>query len=92
VAETGLQAIEQLKTSCFDAALIDFCLPDMEGSNLFPIIEKISPKTIKVMLTGETFLEGELEGADVFIEKPVNPEKLLSIVETELKHRNIEIQ
>ena len=38
VAENGEQAIEKLKKTCFDIALIDFGLPDMEGTALFPLI------------------------------------------------------
>ncbi|MBE3115940.1 response regulator [Candidatus Bathyarchaeota archaeon] len=55
VAENGEQAIEKLKTTRFDIALIDFGLPDMEGTALFPLIEKLSPKTVRILLTGKTF-------------------------------------
>jgi DNA-binding NtrC family response regulator len=90
VAETGNQAIEQLKTSSFDVALIDFCLPDMEGSTLFQLITESSPKTIKIMVTGKIQLENQIQGADAFIGKPVDPQKLLSLIDTKLKHRNME--
>ena len=91
VAENGKQAIEKLKTGCFDVALIDFGLPDMEGAALFPLIQKSSPKTVKIMLTGKTYLEDQVEGVDAFIGKPVNPEKLLSVIDTKLKLKDLEV-
>jgi DNA-binding NtrC family response regulator len=92
VAENGEQAIEKLKTTSFDIALIDFGLPDMEGTALFPLIEKLSPKTVRILLTGKTFLEGQVECADVFIGKPVNPERLLSVIDTRLKLKDLEVE
>lgn len=90
VANNGKEAIEKLHTQRFDVALIDFCLPDMEGAELFPLIEKSSPKTVKIMLTGKIHMKNRVKGADEFLGKPINPEKLLSIVDTKLKLKNIE--
>ena len=90
MAEKGTEAIEKLKTAKYDVALIDFGLPDMDGDELFPLTHNESPKTLKMMLTGKTWLQGSIEGADAFVGKPVNPEKLLSIIDTKLKNRNSE--
>ncbi len=90
VAARGAEAIEQLSRSHFDVALIDFCLPDMEGTQLFPLIQKTSPSTIKIMLTGKTLKKELAEGADALVSKPVNPECLLSIIDSKLKDHNIE--
>ncbi len=90
VAERGSQAIEKLSTCRFDVAVIDFGLPDMEGTALFPVIQKTSPKTVKIMLTGKTFLQECVVGVDVFVGKPVNPEKLLSIIDTKVRLKDLE--
>lgn len=90
VAERGREAIEKLSASRFDVALIDFGLPDMEGTALFPVIQKTSPKTIKIMLTGKTQLQDCVEGVDAFVGKPVNPDKLLSVIDTKIKIRDLE--
>ncbi len=90
VAEKGKEAMEKLNINQYDVALIDFALPDMEGNALFPLIKNSSPKTLRIMLTGKTWLQGSIEGADAFVGKPVNPEKLLSIIETKLKNRDSE--
>jgi len=90
VAQKGTEAIEKLSLNHYDVALIDFALPDMEGTALFPLIKKASPQTVKIMLTGKTWLQNSVEGADAFVGKPVNPDKLLSIIDTKLKNRNTE--
>ena len=90
VAERGKEAIEKLSINCFDVALIDLRLPDMEGTELFPLIQKLSPKTLKTMLTGKTLLQDSIEGADALLKKPINPDNLLSIIDSKLKNRNIE--
>jgi len=90
VAEKGKDAIAQLFKSQFDVAVVDFGLPDMEGTQLFPIIQQASPKAFKIMLTGKTQLCDIVQGADVFVGKPVTPEKLLSIIDTKLRNKIIE--
>jgi two-component system response regulator HydG len=90
VASRGAEAIDQLSLNRFDVALIDFCLPDMEGTELFPLIEHSSPDTVKIMLTGNVFGQGYLEGLDALLEKPIQPDKLLSLIDSKLKNRNIE--
>lgn len=85
IAQRGVEAIDKLKTHKYDVALIDLGLPDIEGQKLLPVIKKSSPKTLKILLTGKVDLEGDIEGADVFVKKPVNPEKLLSIINSKLR-------
>lgn len=91
VAQRGAEAIEKISHSRYDVALVDLVLPDMEGTELFPLIKKSSPKTVRIMLTGKTWLQNCIVGADAFVGKPVNPEKLLSIIDTELKNRDSEL-
>jgi len=90
VAARGEEAIEKLTSSCFDVALIDFCLPDMEGTKLFPLIEHSSPRTLKIMWSGKIAELEHMSGADAFLGKPIQPDKLLSIIDSKLKNRDIE--
>lgn len=90
VAEKGKDALVKLHSERFDVAVVDFGLPDMEGTKLLPIIRKASPRTLRIMLTGKTQLESQVKDADVFIGKPVNPEKLLSIIDTKIRDRTLE--
>ena len=88
VAEKGKDAMEKLRCNQYDVALVDLGLPDMEGSELFPLIKNACPKTLRIMITGKSWLENSIQGADVFVAKPVNPERLLSIIDTKLKNRD----
>ena len=60
--------------------MVDFVLPDMEGTELFPLIKNSSPKTLKIMLTGKACFDDSVNGVDVFVTKPINPVTLLSII------------
>ncbi len=91
VVEKGREAIEKIITNRYDVALIDLCLPDMEGTDLFPLIHDTSPNTVKIMLTGKTPLQNSIEGVDAFLGKPIAPDKLLSVIDSKLKNRNIEV-
>jgi two-component system response regulator HydG len=90
VASYGKEAMEKIQGSHFDVALIDFCLPDMEGTNLFPLIQRTSPKTLKIMLTGKILAQKSFSDADALIGKPIQPDQLLSLIDCKLKNRNIE--
>ena len=90
VAEKGKDAIEKLSTTHYDVALVDFVLPDMEGTELFPLIKNSSPKTLRIMLSGKSCFDDKFNGADVFVAKPINPLKLLSIIDTKLRNRDSE--
>jgi response regulator RpfG family c-di-GMP phosphodiesterase len=63
----------------------------MEGTEFFPLIHDTSPKTLKIMLTGKSLVETCIEGADALLEKPISPENLLSVIDSKLRDRNIEI-
>ncbi len=85
IAEKGEQAVTKINTKQFDIALIDFVLQDMEGTTLLPIIKKNSPKTLRIMLTGKAIKNEYAKEAQVFLQKPIDPQKLLSIIDTKLK-------
>jgi DNA-binding NtrC family response regulator len=90
-AETGKQAQAQLETHSYYAALIDLKLPDMEGTDLLPQMQQNAPQMMRIILTGMPYAENAQNafeaGADVFLEKPVNPEILLAILEKGLKDK-----
>lgn len=90
-AETGKQALEKLKKDFFDLALIDVCLPDMEGTELLEKAKKELVKTVKIMLTGhpsvKTSEKATFEGADTYIVKPIKMDELISVVNFFLKQK-----
>ncbi len=87
-AENGKDAIEKIRQTRFDAALIDVRLPDMHGTEILPIIQKTSSTTVKIMFTGSPDLDqhdNKDSIMDAFLIKPVKPEILLSLLQEKLK-------
>jgi len=91
ISENGEQALEKLKQSFFDLALIDVCLPDMLGTDLLEKAKHELEKTVKIMLTGhpsvETSDKASVEGADTYIVKPIKMDELLSVINFFLKSK-----
>ena len=94
-AETGREAMRKARDSYFDLALLDIRLPDIEGTELLKTITEevdlthpTSPKMVKIIVTGHATLENAVEslnlGADAYLMKPVEAEKLLRTVEEKL--------
>jgi len=88
-AKNGREAIEKSKSRFFDLALLDIRLPDMEGTKLLTKMHDSLPKMVKIMLTGYPSLQNAIEalnlGADAYIIKPVDPEKLIKIIKEKLE-------
>jgi adenylate cyclase len=57
--EEALEVIEELLEDEHDVALViaDYIMPDMKGDELLKRIHELSPKTLKIMLTGQADLE-----------------------------------
>jgi DNA-binding response OmpR family regulator len=89
VAETGKEALEKSKKKCYDLALIDIRLPDMDGTDLLVKMKPSMKDTIKIMITGfpslETGVKALDEGADAYLVKPVKPEELIALIEEKFK-------
>jgi len=88
-AENGKEAIEKSKTRLYNLALIDIRLPDMDGVQLLTAIKETIPKTVKIIITGYPSLENAIEavnkGADAYIIKPFDMNKLLDMIKEHLK-------
>ncbi|MCW4025950.1 MAG: response regulator [Candidatus Bathyarchaeota archaeon] len=94
-AETGKEAIRKAKASHFDLALLDMRLPDIEGTELLrtigeevDLIYPTMPRMVNIVVTGHATLENAVEslnlGADAYLMKPVEAEKLLRVVKEKL--------
>ena len=87
-AETGKEAAQKLHCSGFDAALMDLELPDIEGTDLLSHLKKTNPEMVKIIFGDLPKLEKSIdeEGCDrVFVEKPIPPENLLTILDAKLQ-------
>ncbi len=90
-ARTGQEAIQKTRAKYYNLALLDIKLPDMEGTHLLSRIHKDIPKMMKIMITGYASLENAVDslnlGADAYLIKPVETEKLLRTVEEKLREQ-----
>ena len=88
-AETGKEAITKSNANFYNLALIDIRLPDMEGTELLTAMKETTPKMVKIIITGYPEMQNAIEavnkGADAYITKPFNMEKVLNTIEEHLK-------
>jgi DNA-binding NtrC family response regulator len=93
VAETGKEALEKTATGTYELALVDVRLPDMDGTDLLPQMQKTMPDAVKIVITGFPSLENGVKalngGADAYLVKPVKPEELLTLIEEKLKSKEV---
>jgi DNA-binding NtrC family response regulator len=93
-AESGQEAIEKYQANYYNLALIDIKLPDLEGPELLKQFHQINPDTKKIIVTGYATLENAIKslnwGADGYLQKPVLPGNLLSVVADKLMEQEVE--
>ena len=93
-AETAKQAIEKTEKNIYNLALIDIRLPDMEGIELLTKMKDTTPKMRKVIVTGYPTLHNAIEavnrGADAYVLKPFDVEKVLATIKEQLKKQEEE--
>jgi DNA-binding NtrC family response regulator len=80
-AENGEEAIAKAEKETCNLALIDIRLPDIEGTRLLTELGNVSPRMIKIIVTGYPALQNAIDsvnkGADAYLIKPVRIEELL---------------
>jgi two-component system response regulator HydG len=93
-AFTGKDAIKKSRSRVYDAAILDFRLPDMEGTKVLKEMSEISPKMVKIMLTGYPSVQNAVDslnfGADAYLVKPPNPEEVINSIREKLQKREEE--
>ncbi|GAB4344011.1 MAG: sigma-54 dependent transcriptional regulator [Calditrichia bacterium] len=82
-----------LRQNHFDCALVDVKMPGMGGIELLQQIQKLHPTLPVLMLSGESgtpiVVEAIKLGAYDFIEKPIDPERLLVSLRNALERSNL---
>ena len=83
-AGDGVRALEAMEHRRFDAVLLDVNMPEMGGLQALTMIREQSPQTGVIMVSGESTISTAVQalkrGAFDFIEKPVDPERLLDVL------------
>lgn len=80
-AENGKEAISKSFENFYNIAIVDWRLPDIDGTKLLGKLKETTPKMAKLMLTGFPSMDNAIDAvnnyADAFLVKPVHFEKLL---------------
>ena len=88
VAEDGPTSLDLVQKRSYDAVVLDYRMPGMDGAELCRRIRQIQPEIREVLLTGypsiDTVYPAIEAGADHVLAKPVDPAELLQILEEEL--------
>jgi len=91
---TAKDGIEKTRKKFYNVALIDIRLPDMEGIELLTKIKDTTPKMRKIIITGYPTLQNAVDavnrGANAYILKPFDVEKVLQTIQEQLKKQQEE--
>ncbi|HIK33987.1 MAG TPA: response regulator [Oscillatoriales cyanobacterium M59_W2019_021] len=97
--EEALEVIEELIEDDYEIAIIisDYIMPDMKGDELLKRIHELSPKTLKIMLTGQADLTAVANAINYaklyrYIAKPWHPEDLSLTVSEALSSYQLDKQ
>ena len=91
IAHDGPEALEIVSKGQFDLLVLDIIMPEMDGFELCGNIRKKESyrDTPVIMLTAlhgdDDKKKGEDAGANLFLPKPISPQRLLSLVESALE-------
>jgi DNA-binding NtrC family response regulator len=92
--DTGKKGIEKTQTEFFNIALIDVRLPDMEGTEVILKMQETSPTLRKIIITGYPTLQNAVaavnKGANAYVMKPFDLEKMIQTIEEQLKKQEEE--
>ena len=85
-ASNAYEAIQLLQAGAYDLTFLDIRLPDQNGIQLLPQIKEIYPDMPVLILTAHATLDTAIEavrlGARDYLLKPIDPEGILSRVES----------
>jgi DNA-binding NtrC family response regulator len=100
-ASTAEEGMKRLDQGLYDVALVDVNLPDGNGLEVLKSLKRESPDTGVIMITAydssQTAFQASKEGADSYVTKPWDNEKLLLEVRnlldrTRLKEENVQLR
>ena len=88
------EAIKKTDKKFYNLALIDIRLPDMEGIDLLMKMRDTTPRMRKIIITGYPTLQNAVDavnkGADAYVTKPFDVEKVLNTISEQLRKQEQE--
>jgi K+-sensing histidine kinase KdpD len=95
-ASSAEEGISRIKARFYNAAILDISLPDADGTELLSSFLGIQPDIIAIMLTGHSSLHNAVQslncGAFAYLEKPLDPETLLSVISRGLEKQRLVLE
>jgi len=92
--ESGEQALQLIQKQSFDLAFLDVMLPGIDGIQVLENLKKASPGIIVIMISGHADLSLAVKAAKLgaynFLEKPLNPEKVIIEVKNIARNKKVE--
>ena len=89
----GARGEEFFRTWRPDAVVTDMLLPDVDGIDLVRKFKQLDPNAEVIVITGQGNIPRSVEavkaGAYDFLEKPIDPERLLDKLEKAMKQRSL---
>ena len=85
-AENGEQAVEMVKNEDIDVVFLDLTMPIMDGYTALPLILNVKPNIKVIVVSADIQEQARLKvlklGAIKHVQKPINPDKMKTILET----------
>jgi DNA-binding NtrC family response regulator len=92
-ARDGTEALDKLKKDDFDLLLADLKMPKLDGLQILEAIKKENILTEVIIITGkgsiDTAVEAMKAGAYDYLTKPVEPDRLRTIIPKALEHHRL---
>jgi YesN/AraC family two-component response regulator len=83
-ASNGREGLKKIEEDQYDAVLVDWKLPEIDGMEVLRIIKKNHPDIIVVMITGYPSVESAVKamklGVSDYVSKPFTPEELKEVL------------
>ncbi|HTY81773.1 MAG TPA: response regulator, partial [Dehalococcoidales bacterium] len=90
---SAADAKARLKERFYNVVILDISLPDADGTELLSRVMAIHPDVIAIMLTGHSSVQNAVQslnyGAFAYLEKPVDPENLFSVINRGLERQRL---
>jgi DNA-binding NtrC family response regulator len=94
MAEDGEEGLLMVEAGSYDLVLLDLALPGQSGMELLPQIKTIRPELPVIMITAygtvDNVVEAVRAGAENFVQKPWDNEKLLADIRSAVARRKAE--
>lgn len=89
-AFNGREGLKKIEEDTYDAVLVDWKLPEIDGMEVLRIIKKNHPDVIVVMITGYPSVESAVKamklGVSDYVSKPFTPEELKETIIKAIEH------